>query len=334
MVSIIVPIYNAEQWIRTCIESALNQNVDFELLLIDDGSTDDSSEICQEYARKFSQVKYFRKENGGVSDSRNYGIKKATGEWITFLDADDYLSGEILEKALQKVDNDSLLIWNSAYIVGNKRTESPDIFANNIKKEDIISSIIYESYGNFFLGYFFRAVWGKVFSRKIILENEIFFNADIYLGEDAQFLLKYIRYVRGIKIINHCGYNYRILETSAVRKYKSDMLEQSQKQLEIITEILLEYKESAVIKAAIQSFMWGAFNSLVLNECKKNKHFVETDDAFTWYRANKQLFRIKNADTRRMSKFLRLELYTSYFVPIRGIAMLAYLYGKRKYIQK
>lgn len=93
MVSIIVPVYNAQQYIRRCVDSILNQEyTDFELLLIDDGSTDSSGEICDEYAQKDTRIRVVHKENSGVSDSRNLALDYATGKYIQFLDSDDWIT--------------------------------------------------------------------------------------------------------------------------------------------------------------------------------------------------------------------------------------------------
>ena len=91
-ISVIVPVYNAEKYLHRCIDSILSQTfTDFELLLIDDGSKDGSGAICDEYAAKDNRVRVFHKENGGVSSARNLGLDNACGEWVTFVDADDYV---------------------------------------------------------------------------------------------------------------------------------------------------------------------------------------------------------------------------------------------------
>ena len=111
LISVIVPVYNVELYLAECINSILKQSFsNFELLLIDDGSTDHSSLICQEYVLKDSRIKYYKKSNGGLSDARNYGIKKSIGKYITFIDSDDYIDENYL-----KILFDSL-ISNNAYI--------------------------------------------------------------------------------------------------------------------------------------------------------------------------------------------------------------------------
>ena len=104
-ISVIAPVYNVEKYLPRCIDSILAQTfTDFELLLIDDGSKDHSREICDEYAKKDSRIRVFHKENGGVSSARNLGLDNVKGEWITFVDSDDYLKMEFLSN-LTKYDN-------------------------------------------------------------------------------------------------------------------------------------------------------------------------------------------------------------------------------------
>lgn len=334
MISVIVPVYNAEKWLQICIDSVLSQNnIELELVLVDDGSTDNSSNICKEYEAKDSRVKYLKKNNEGVSAARNYGIEHSCGEWITFLDSDDYLSSGILGQALDAAQNDQnrMVIWNAAYIVNDVRTESSDLFDAGIVKEDIISAIIFESFGDFFLGYFFRAVWGKLFRREFIEDHQIKFDTSLYIGEDAKFLLQYFSYIDGVTIINNCGYNYRIQEQSAVHRYKEDLLYQSRRQLEEIEKITVEYPDSITVNTSKLSFLWGTFNALVNNEALGNNGSHKFKEAYTWYNENREGFEEKKICPNRMSKFLRLEMYCNKILPISVIARFSLLYGKNKY---
>ena len=111
-VSIIIPVYNSENTLRRCLNSVLAQTfTDFECLLVDDGSTDDSGRICDEYAEKDKRFRVFHKENGGVSSARNVGLDNASGEWITFVDSDDWIEGSFLDSLLN-FGNGSLRISN------------------------------------------------------------------------------------------------------------------------------------------------------------------------------------------------------------------------------
>lgn len=92
LISVIVPVYNVEEYLKQCLDSILEQTFsNYEVILVNDGSTDSSGLICQEYAEKDSRIRYFEKENGGLSDARNYGIEQAQGEYLTFVDSDDFL---------------------------------------------------------------------------------------------------------------------------------------------------------------------------------------------------------------------------------------------------
>ncbi|MBM6693099.1 glycosyltransferase [Bifidobacterium pullorum subsp. saeculare] len=334
MISVIVPIYNSEKWLKQCINSVLKQKkIEFELLLIDDGSTDKSEEICNYFVRNDSRVHYFKKENGGVSQARNFGIEHSTGDWITFLDSDDYLEENILAEAEEKAVNNpsSMVVWNAAYIANDGKTISPDLYGKNICKEEIAAALIYEAYGSFFLGYFFRAVWGKFFNREIIIKNNIRFDESLYLGEDAKFLLQYIHYIDGVSILNKCGYNYRLQSQSAVHRYKKDLLEQSRRQLKMIKKESLIYPENEYINTAIVSFLWGSFNALVINEWLQKKKQLSFQEAILWYEENKYDFMMEKIKPEQMSKFLRLEMYASRILPLYFIARMSFAYSKRRY---
>ena len=118
LVSVIVPVYKAEKWLHRCVDSILAQTMeDFEVLLIDDGSPDRSGEICDEYAAKDSRVWVFHKENGGVSSARNLGLDNAQGEWISFIDSDDWVEVDYLAGLTENLDAD--MISESINIIGS-----------------------------------------------------------------------------------------------------------------------------------------------------------------------------------------------------------------------
>ncbi|MGN1327029.1 MAG: glycosyltransferase family 2 protein, partial [Clostridia bacterium] len=106
-VSVIVPIYNVEKYITKCLESLANQTLeDIQIILVNDGSTDNSGKIAKEYADKYSNIIYLEKENGGLSDARNYGLKYATGDYISFVDSDDYVNKELYSNLINYMNND------------------------------------------------------------------------------------------------------------------------------------------------------------------------------------------------------------------------------------
>lgn len=131
-VSVIVPVYNAEKYIETCISSVLNQTfTDFELILIDDGSEDESGHICDEYATKDTRIRVFHKENGGPSAARNSGLNVAQGEWILFLDSDDWIVPESLQLLMSEVVPETAIIQ---YLYEDGQKEYPKTRLQNLDR--------------------------------------------------------------------------------------------------------------------------------------------------------------------------------------------------------
>lgn len=219
MISIIVPIYNAEQYLHRCIDSILAQSyTDFELLLIDDGSKDSSGAICDEYASRDTRVHVFHKENGGVSSARNLGLYNAKGEWITFIDSDDWVKSEFLEKLIDSGDAD-LIVGGSIRTSGRKE-QLLDIRYDKNTIPDFLNQYL----DNLLL----LAPWGKLLRRTIITENHIRFDEHTRFGEDTLFVYQYLGCCDSIVAVSYIGYNY-LDETDGwlrnSRKYKLSLSE-------------------------------------------------------------------------------------------------------------
>ncbi len=203
LVSIIVPVYNAEKYLNRCIDSILSQTMtDFELLLIDDGSKDNSGRICDEYAEKDARVRVFHKPNGGVSSARNLGLDNAKGKWITFVDADDRCSCDYLEHLLSKVDDDTDLIISYAVIcdsTGEKAEVYPEyrVNATNFERLFVDSDMHWHT-----------SPWAKLYRASIIYENSLRFNEMMHIGEDADFLFSFMLITDKIYVSSDTDYYY------------------------------------------------------------------------------------------------------------------------------
>ncbi len=216
--SIVVPIYNGERYLKECVESLINQTYEeIEIILIDDGSTDQSIKICHEYANKDERVIVCHNSNRGVSYSRNYGVKKSTGKYITFVDCDDYLGKDAIETMVQgfSSNNVNLIITGCNDIIeGELKKRLYDSKVPGIKdKNQIIETYIRQ--GNSLI---LNVPWNKMYLSKIIKSNNILFNEDIDLGEDLLFNLEYCSYIVNANIINKQTYNYRILNNGLTMK--------------------------------------------------------------------------------------------------------------------
>lgn len=191
-ISIIVPVYNVEQYLSRCIDSILNQTFsDFELLLIDDGSSDGSGKICDEYALKDNRIKVFHKANGGVSSARNIGLSIAKGEWIFFSDSDDTLYPHALS-LFDEVIGNSVDAIMAGYTVSTEFYDRITLktFDFSFSVKSIRDALIemYRPTDFSYQGY----IWCKLFKKTIIEEHSLKFNEAIYFNEDRLFIVEYL----------------------------------------------------------------------------------------------------------------------------------------------
>ena len=211
-VSVIIPVYNCEKYIGICIESVLKQTVsEFELILVDDGSPDGAPEICDEYARKDSRIQVIHKENGGVSSARNTGIAAATGEYITFIDSDDYVDAQYLQTLLKteketradlvasglKMEN-----WNEQECISSEEYGFSDFQTYDVKT-------LLECWGSAFAPICMCGPCCKLYKREIIRKKQITFAEDLHCGEDTLFNLDYLEGCSSVSTVPVSHYHYR-----------------------------------------------------------------------------------------------------------------------------
>ena len=199
-ISIIVPVYNAEKYLHRCIDSILTQTFsDFELLLIDDGSTDKSGQLCNEYASKDNRVKVFHKQNGGVSSARNLGLDNAKGEWIAFVDSDDSVMNTYLSELISSNDVD-LVVSGVRFINGNTSLLPPVALINIKENQGLLDEQLCYSY--------FRTPWSKLFKNRIIQLYSLRFSSFLRIGEDTDFVLRYLYEIKTLEFIPVSSYCY------------------------------------------------------------------------------------------------------------------------------
>lgn len=204
LISVIVPVYNVASYLPLMLDSLAHQTFkDLEILLINDGSTDNSLEICQDYCARYSNMKVINQKNRGVSATRNLGIRKAKGYWISFVDADDVISKYYYEEFSRyinkKVDmiickytrniNDLILSNDKAYIEDAKK------YFHNMMNQSLPK---YDGY-----------LWNKLFRKEIIVQNRIMFNNELVVWEDMVFIEQYLKYCQCVLFVNDILYFYR-----------------------------------------------------------------------------------------------------------------------------
>lgn len=184
LVSIIIPVYNLENYIENCIKSILAQSYkNFEIICVDDGSSDASAEILKKYAEADDRVKYYYQMNAGVSAARNYGIEKASGEYIMFVDGDDYLHFQAVELFLKEITSSDcdLVCAREKYTANTdeKMQTLQDCKTRNISVEEMFDSRVNRCIG--------KSVWGKIFKAEIARQSS--FPIGISNGEDAYYII-------------------------------------------------------------------------------------------------------------------------------------------------
>lgn len=209
-VSVIVPVYNVEEYLPRCIDSILAQTqTNFELLLIDDGSTDKSGKICDEYSKRDNRIKVFHKENGGVSSARNVGLDNAHGEWLAFVDPDDAINTKYLSI---KVSDDTDVIEKS-FVTYDEN--------NNIIQSNQVANNCINSQETFFLIYVnkrINALWNKIIKRSITKGCR--FDTNVRIGEDFLFFLSFITKIKKYRYIQEGVYIHYLRTTSAMGQIK------------------------------------------------------------------------------------------------------------------
>lgn len=226
LISVIVPVYNVEKYLSECVDSIINQSyTQLEILLVDDGSTDNSSKICDEYAKKDSRVKVIHKTNGGVSSARNIGLDVCAGEYVMFVDSDDYLDENACLMALHYLNSEAadFSFFGLIEEYSSGKTTKQSSFSDK-------KTFSCESIENLFLLVIsdnaLKDILGpvcKLFRRSVIGDTR--FKCDITIGEDIVFVLEVIEKSKRIVFFPECYYFYRYVDTSLSKRKDNSFVE-------------------------------------------------------------------------------------------------------------
>ena len=242
-VSIIVPVYNAEFYLRPCIDSILNQTYkNIEIILVDNGSTDSSRLICEEYSKKHDNIKFDFQEKKGPSATRNKGIDLATGEYIQFVDSDDYIEKDMTEKLVSSMAGkaDLAICGFNTLTIGDKNTKLQKMipqFSGVISIEEFN-----KKFGELFNANLINSPCNKLYNKNLIKKNRILFKEDVNIGEDLLFNLQYFKQCTNISLLNESLYNYLRINniTTLTSSYKEDFFINQKMLFESVREYLCE----------------------------------------------------------------------------------------------
>lgn len=271
-VSIIVPIYNAEQYVARCIDSIIAQSyTDWELLLIDDGSTDNSASVCVKYAENDNRIRLIRKPNGGVSSARNLGLDNAEGDWIMFVDADDWLDTKTLAICMQHSEGRDIIRFSMFRFKNENLCHRVEIPLPTTKEEYLRQVIA--QYGNTIVG-----VCTGLFRREIFTKHDIRFDTSLKCGEDWLVLSKYIYWSENFIILPDNLYYYDVgNQGSCTNSFTLEKAIHAITALQRISEYIPnpEFDEA---KLSIRCLLWNLYFTTYMR--MKHRHHLITEELY------------------------------------------------------
>lgn len=278
LISVIIPVYNGEKFLEEAILSIVNQTYhNIEIILIDDGSTDASGEICDYFANEDQRIRVIHKQNQGVSVARNIGISKANGEYISFVDCDDICENDMFEKlydAIIESKSDFAIGMFSDFIQNKKKFHDepllPGIYTNDSIKEKIILPMVGSPASAPQCAPVMGTLWRCLFKTEIIETATPIKMKKVKMAEDLLFELEYLCRCRQVVVIGDSVYNYRQNDNSAVHSYIKNLYENITLQLSLMKEVLVannmfdKKMKEYYLNTVAYDLAW-----CITNECKK-----------------------------------------------------------------
>lgn len=242
--SVIVPVYNCARYLMECVNSVLTQTLpDFELLLVDDGSTDGSADLCDRFASEDTRVRVFHKPNGGAASARNVGLENASGEYVLFIDGDDTVEPDLLEQFSLSMDGNEIqmALFGMAFDYYNadgelERTE----YLSTGHRGIVAAEAMLVRFSEYFADNALSSACNKVFSSALICQHSVRFTEDMTLYEDMDFVLQYLRYCKQILCLDRVFYHYRLFLQAPHFHQRVSNLNRLQENLESLTATVLE----------------------------------------------------------------------------------------------
>lgn len=242
LISIIVPIYNVEKYIHRCVDSIINQTYkNIEIILVDDGSLDNSGTICNEYKKRDKRINVIHKNNGGLGFARNSGLDIASGKYVTFIDGDDYIGSAHIEKmyTLIKETNSDTCIGGHTRMYSNREEKRLNVCSGNIYRNNVKEQILPRMCGANVYGkdYIEMSVCMVLFSNEIIQNNNLRFVSEReYISEDLVFDFEYYPLAKSVVISDIVDYYYCDNAGSLTTKYRGDRFQNQIKLYKLLSE--------------------------------------------------------------------------------------------------
>ena len=274
MISIIVPIYKVEKYIRQCVDSIINQTYeDIEIILVDDGSPDNCPQICDDYAKTDSRVKVIHKENGGIMSARKAGVKVATGEYIGFVDGDDWIEADMYEcfaNAIHQYHPDMAICeFYFSYPEEEGRSSqklSKAFFLKEDMKRELYPTMLFKD--KFYSFGINPCCWSKVFKKEILEHNLNKVTTKIRIGEDAAFVYPCLLEAENIAYVDKFLYHYRINRESITKAYDINMEDTILLPYDILSKAL--DKDKYNFSSQLNYYLLYLVNMVIRNEANRD----------------------------------------------------------------
>lgn len=251
MISIIVPVYNAEQYLTECIDSLLSQTYkDIEVILVNDGSTDGSGKICEQFVKKDKRIRFISQENSGVSVARNSALDIAQGEYLCFVDSDDTVAPDYITSLLGLSANGDFAICGytrEQALLGEKEVSRKNYDVNSYIIQIFGESLIHPN------------IWMMLFRNNIIQSNKLRFTPGCVRNEDTEFYIKYMTFEKTVVVSDYKGYFYRDNPGSAVHKFNEKALtfiEADQRISDYLIEKRIVNEDNLIVAASVEYFVY------------------------------------------------------------------------------
>lgn len=280
-VSVIVPIYNVEKILKRCIDSLINQTLkDIEIILVDDESPDNCPEICDEYAKQDGRIKVIHKKNGGLGYARNSGLEQATGEYIGFVDSDDYVKCDMYEKMYEAAKKyRAQVVYGGINYVNNNKinkvdnyTEENKVFNGIEEVRQVLMDTVSSDYSSKEDSKYGASVCKGIFLKSFIIDNKIkFYSERNYVSEDSLFDIDLLTKVDKVVIIPGAYYYYDYNPTSLTSSYRRDRFEKNKELYKFAKQKLWDaYHNEEIIKQYGRSFIASSRVSIIQETNRKD----------------------------------------------------------------
>lgn len=276
LISVIVPVYNVEKYLRECLDSILNQTYkELEIILVDDGSKDTSGKICDEYAAEYSNFRVIHKKNAGLGMARNTGLEHIRGEYVTFVDSDDYLDPSCIEQLYNNLKSSNVDMCKGGFWrvldSGKKvlrRQYSREVYKESDVKKNFLPKLIGSSSSEH--DSIEMCVCGAIYKVEIIRKYGLKFPSERELiSEDLIFNIDYMQYSKGVCTIKDTGYNYRMNRGSLTTSYREDRFEASKYFYNFVKDKLEKLKYGKDTIQRLQKTFFIYIRMCLAQECKR-----------------------------------------------------------------